>query len=392
MNKQLLIVIITTLMLPTLLFAQYEAIDIAENVSMRADTHINTAVQILEYFSIAESGKKLINLSQYNGNINIQISDMKWRQALDMIALQNKLRTEEGVGFIALKDIEVDSEDRFEQSATAPAGDKSTSIVDTELFELQTEAMNKQVRIKAVAMLADRSYLKNLGIDWSTVLNGKVQINAGFAGATQLTSPLTLSGSGTTTIDGTSVDISTLIRTIESNQKGSILAEPSIVVSSGKAGRIQVGQDISIKTADEAGNTIDTFFSTGIIMDVTPTIVEIEGEDLIVMKLSIERSSGQPSEISTVITKSSSSTELILYDKEEAVIAGLFDTDEVVSRSGIPVLKDLPWWVFGIRYLTGYDSTERKERELIISIKAEVLDNALERLRKSRTAESGAEN
>ncbi len=28
---------------------------------------------------------------------------------------------------------------------------------------------------------------------------------------------------------------------------------------------------------------------------------------------------------------------------------------EPTERVGIPFLKDLPWWVFGIRYLTGSD-------------------------------------
>jgi type IV pilus assembly protein PilQ len=56
----------------------------------------------------------------------------------------------------------------------------------------------------------------------------------------------------------------------------------------------------------------------------------------------------------------------------------------------VPVLKDLPWWVFGIRYLTGYDSKEKKERELIISIQAEIVDSALVRLRKAKALEKAA--
>jgi general secretion pathway protein D len=383
MNKQVILIVVLSLMFCNMLFAQADTDNNNETVSMRADTYINAAAQILEHFSMEESGKKLINLSQYNGSINVQISDMNWRKALELIVLQNALMIEEGIGYIAIKDID---EDR----ALEPEAVEQEVEINPEMLELQKEAQVKQVRIKAVAMLADRSYLKSLGIDWSTVLNGKVTVNAGFSGASQLTSPLTLSGSGTTDIGSNSIDINTLIRTIESDQRGSILAEPSILVSSGKTGRIQVGQDISIKSADEAGNTIDTFFSTGIIMTVTPTIVELEGEDLIMMELAIERSSGQPSAISTVIAKSSSATELILYDQEEAVIAGLFDTDETVVRSGVPILKDLPWWVFGIRYLTGYDSVDKKERELIITIKAEIMDTALERLHRARNQESAA--
>lgn len=378
MHKLIITLVCLSLFAGGWLFAQNNLQYETEKVSMSEQTHINNAVRILEHFSLEEDGKKLINLSSYNSSINIPIKEMQWRKALELIALQNKLLLEEGVGYLALKDTD--------ESIVEAA--QEMEDLDPETKQLVEEALTKQVRIKAVAMLADRSYLKNLGIDWSSVFNGRVSVNAGFAGASQLTSPLTLSGSGTADVGNYSVDINTLIRTIETNQKGSILAEPSILVSSGKTGRIQVGQDISIKTADEAGNTLDTFFSTGIIMDVSPVVVDVNGEDLIMMKLSIERSSGQPSEVSTVITKSTSATELIMYDNEETVIAGLFDTDEITVRSGIPILKDLPWWVFGIRYLTGYNSVERKERELIITINAEIVDSALERLLQSRNTKT----
>ncbi len=368
MHKTHFIICLILMLLASLIYAQEKPAKVSR-ISMKEDTHINEAMQIMEHFSLQENGRKMLNLSKYNGSINIPISNLEWRRALDLILMQNDLKLEEGVGYYAVRDAD------YGVSSPGTPG-------HTEPSEEQKNAEAKQVRIKAVAMLADRSYLKNLGVDWSSVFNGQVTVNAGFAGGSQLVSPFTLSGSGSADIGKYTVDINTLIRTIESNQKGSILAEPSILVTSGKTGNIQVGQDISIKTADEAGNTKDSYYATGIIMNVTPTIVMVDGEELIMMKLSIERSSGQPSAISTVITKSTSSTELILYNREEAVIAGLFDTDETKVRSGVPILKDLPWWVFGLRYLTGYDSYEKRERELIITIRAEILDSALDRLRK----------
>lgn len=351
------------------LSAQTKKIDTVV-LSIHPETHINEAVQILESFVLQELGKKLVNLSGYNGNINVPINAMPWQKALELILLQNNLVQEEQAGFIAIVDPrnpELDSPQKADPKIQ--------------------EAMLKQVRIKAVAMLADRSYLKNLGVDWSTVANGKVTITGSFSGASQLASPFNIGASGNTTIGSHSVDISTLLRTIETDEKGSIIAEPSVLVSSGKTGFIQVGQDISIKTADEAGNTKDTFFSTGIIMTVVPEVIEIEGEELIKLKISIERSSGIPSAVSTIISTSKSNTEVMLYNKEDTLIAGLFDTDETRVRSGIPFLKDLPWWVFGIRYLTGYDSYDKKERELIISIHAEIMDTALDRLRRARAEE-----
>lgn len=371
MYKKELLLWVVSIIFCSVLFAQQVGELNNQKVSLNSNTHVNTAVQILEHFSMAETGKKVINMSSFNSNINVQISDIHWRTALDLIVLRNKLLLEEGAGYFAIKDL------------VQEVGEETSQEL-IEKLNLQKDALSKQIRIKAVAVLADRSYVRNLGVDWSTVANGKVSVNAGFAGASQFVSPLTLSGSGTTNIGKYTVDINTVINAIESDSKGSILAEPTILVSSGKTGHIQVGQDISIKTADEAGNTMDTFFSTGIILDVTPTLVEVDGEDLIILNLSIERSSGQPSAVSTIITKSTSSTELVLYDGEETVIAGLFDTDEVKTRSGIPILKDLPWWVFGIRYLTGYDSYEKKEREFIITLKAEVVDTALKRARQDR--------
>jgi len=38
----------------------------------------------------------------------------------------------------------------------------------------------------------------------------------------------------------------------------------------------------------------------------------------------------------------------ILYDGEERAIGGLYATVDQETREGIPFLKDLPWWFFGI--------------------------------------------
>lgn len=372
MNKTIVLCLLVLCTIVSVLSAQKSSAPTQELVSLNPNIHINEAVQVLENLALRTVGKKILNLSNFNSSIGVPINNLPWEKALELILLQNGLIREDAVGFIAIKNVSVQSkEDKVEKDANA------------------IDPNAKQVRIKAVAMLADRSYLKNLGIDWSTVMNGKVQVNAGFSGATQVTSLMNLSASGSRQIGNYTVDINTLLKTIENDQMGSIIAQPNILVTSGKQGYIQVGQDISIKTADEAGNTKDAFFATGVILDVLPTIIEVNGEELIHMKLSIERSSGVPSAVSTVISKSKSITELILYDGEETAIGGLFDTDETKARSGIPILKDLPWWVFGIRYLTGYDSYDKKERELIITIKAEIVESALQRKLQDAAAKAG---
>jgi len=42
-------------------------------------------------------------------------------------------------------------------------------------------------------------------------------------------------------------------------------------------------------------------------------------------------------------------------------------------------LKDLPWWVFGLKYLFGYETEIYTEREMIVILKAEIINQAEER-------------
>ncbi|HOD54606.1 MAG TPA: type II and III secretion system protein, partial [Candidatus Cloacimonadota bacterium] len=171
-----------------------------------------------------------------------------------------------------------------------------------------------------------------------------------------------------------------LIKVIESNQKGSVIAHPNISVLSGKEGKIQVGQDFSVKTADEAGNISDKFFSTGVILNVKPTVIDNNGTEVVHLVASVEKSSAIPGTVSTIINKNQASTEVYLYNGEETVIGGLYDTEYTKQRFGIPFLKDLPWWVFGIKYLTGYNSYEQHNREMIVILKAEIYDSIEKRM------------
>jgi len=53
--------------------------------------------------------------------------------------------------------------------------------------------------------------------------------------------------------------------------------------------------------------------------------------------------------------KTSTSGSLTLLNGEEVISVGCIPFRTIV-RQGVPLLKDLPWWVFGLRYIFGYDS------------------------------------
>ncbi len=135
---------------------------------------------------------------------------------------------------------------------------------------------------------------------------------------------------------------------------------------------MQVGQDFSIKQRDFAGNVTDQFFSVGTILQVTPQIIEQQDTTFIHLTIEAERSSAQPDPVSTVINKQEATTQSVLVNGESTVIAGLYRTESAEVRRGIPILKDLPPWLFGLRYLFGYNSEDYQMRELVILIQATI--------------------
>ncbi|MDY6915704.1 MAG: hypothetical protein SVM86_05280 [Candidatus Cloacimonadota bacterium] len=337
-------------------FAFLSAQNKTELINLAEDTSLNDALIAIETLAQQHEGKKVYNLTNKSTNIGIPINQINWRKALDLIAIYNNLKVEEQTGAYVVT------------IPKAKAEDEDISI------------HSEQVKISATAFVADHSFLKSLGIDWSTLIDGDVKVNADFRGGSKVAGDLfQLDANNSFTRGGYYVDVNTMLRTIESNQLGKVIASPNVIVASGKKGYIQVGQDFSIKSVDEAGNVIDNFFSTGIILDVTPTIIEENGEKAIHMQAKIERSTANPGELTTIINKSQSSTDLVMYDGEETAIAGLYSEEENKERGGIPIIKDLPWWFFGIRYLAGYDKIQTIKKELVIILKVEIIPSAVQR-------------
>jgi len=352
--KKLLIVLI---FFPILLFPQssyQDSYTSTELITIPRETSFLEAINILGIMSEQYAGKKVINLSDHTGSIGLPVNQLYWLDALNLIVNFNELVIEELPGVFLIK--------TFVEEA------------EIEIDEIKITPDTKQIKISSVFFKADKSLLNSIGIDWSTLYNGEVQASFGFQGASQVSGDLFSSAITTTYEAGAvSIDVNTLFKIIEANQLGTIIAKPTITVLSGKNGFIQVGEDFSVKTVDDAGNITDEFFSTGIILDVTPVILQDDEKEVIYLVSSVEKSSATPGAISTVINKSSSTTEVILYDGEETVIGGIYTIDEVKARTGIPILKDLPWWFFGIRYLTGYNKFEKNVREMIIILKAEIV-------------------
>jgi type IV pilus assembly protein PilQ len=158
-------------------------------------------------------------------------------------------------------------------------------------------------------------------------------------------------------------------------------AEPSIVTLDNRQASIQVGQEIPIRVLDvgtgQGGATASQIpratvqmKQVGIILTVTP---HITNNRQILLLLHAENSDAQlaSSDVGFIFGKQSGDTQLLVGDGETAVIGGLTVTQTTQSKSGIPLLVDLPI----IGRLFGETRTDDEKRDLLILVTPHIIDD-----------------
>jgi len=159
-------------------------------------------------------------------------------------------------------------------------------------------------------------------------------------------------------------------------------AEPSIVTLDNRQASIQVGQEIPIRVLDAGTGNLGgavgaqqpratvQMKQVGIILTVTP---HITNNRQILLLLHAENSDAQlaASDVGFIFGKQSGDTQLLVGDGETAVIGGLTVTQTTQSKSGIPLLVDLPI----IGRLFGNTRTSDEKRDLLILVTPHIIDD-----------------
>jgi general secretion pathway protein D len=341
-------------------------------VTLSAELPLREALDILSAVSASATGKTIMDPAHREQPIGIDIFHRYWRDALEILLARNQLwylETEENF-FVFRPKLGRDGKPLL----IPPGADDPTRVT----------ADTREVKIEAVFFEGDRTTLREFGINWSSLVDGKLFVQTDGTAADELTSSIfsVSAGGNGTTPGGTQVEVEALMRTLESLNKGQIIARPEVTVANRKMGRIQVGQDFSIKSRDYAGNTIEEFYSAGTILEVTPIIVFGDERPYIHLDIHAERSTVTPDPVSTTVNKTQAETEVLLFDGEQTAIGGLYVTKTTTVRKGIPYVKDLPWWMLGLRYLFGYSRDELERSELVILMRAHLVEEASTRFSK----------
>lgn len=338
-----------------------------ELVSFRSDVPYKQALELLNDMSKKFLKKPIIDPSPLTTVINVNVESMYWRDAFELILRTNGMWYSEVADYIQVTAMGAGG------APTTPGG-PVTARADSGAILAKT----REITISAIFLEIDKSRLNESGISFNIFRGRDLNLGVEFAGADRVASNI-FGVTVSPTDPRIAVDIDAALRIFESEQLGEIIARPQVTVRSGVLGRVQIGADFSVKERDFSGNVIDKFYSTGTILEVTPKVYMYGATPLIDLDIKVERSNVQPGTVSTIINKTDARTRLVLMDGEESYVGGLVINEETATREGIPLLKDLPWWVFGLRYVFGYDASRNNRKELVVMIRAELVPTIDER-------------
>ena len=363
-----------------------------ELVSIAPSTPLDKALAAISEVSQKFIGKIIIDTDRRQMPINVDIQGLQWRDALEVICRKNDLWYTEYENYIQLTGAGGTGE-----AGTAGAGQQGKAGVPTaggptgsvDIPREFASFRSREVRIFAVFFEVNLDKVEQVGLNWTFMKStNDYTVTMGSAFADQLISTA-FKVDVTPKLSFANIDV--LAKIFSNYNLGEILSNPQITVRSGEEGRIQVGQDFSIRERDFAGNLIDRFFSAGTIIKIKPQVITEQGVNFIHLNADVERSSVVPGALTTIINKTKATTNVLLLDGEETIIGGLYNNEIDQIRIGVPFLKDLPWWVFGLRYLFGYQSDENIKKELVILLKAELVPTLQERITQ-KTKEEGLFN
>ncbi|MDX1430068.1 MAG: hypothetical protein R3282_07255, partial [Rhodothermales bacterium] len=247
-------------------------------VSMLPSTPFDRFLEFVDPIFQRVTGKQVVDPEGRTGPIGVSIASMHFLDAFELVLQYNGLVYRET--------------DRFFIVEQAPAGEVGAvgagapSVSGTDLLPANKDT--REIQINAILFELNHSKVRSTGLNWSVFLGSTAGGQGGSGGGGGQ------GGGGNRSefflkTDRIFDDVEDYVRApeeipfsdlkqffqfAETQGVGETIAQPQVSVQSGEKGTIQIGSDIPVQVRDFAGNTVTQFFSTGIIIDVTPTLVK----------------------------------------------------------------------------------------------------------------------
>jgi type IV pilus assembly protein PilQ len=175
--------------------------------------------------------------------------------------------------------------------------------------------------------------------------------------------------------DGTILDLE--LSALERENKGEIIARPSITTANQSPAFIEQGTEIPYVSASASGATTVTFKPAVLSLKVTPHITP---DNRVILDLNITQDT-RGDTVKTAIGEAVSintqriGTQVLVSNGETIVLGGIYQQQLIYGVSKVPVLGDIP--LLGWLFRTQKDFTER--RELLIFVTPRIVTEAQDR-------------
>ena len=171
--------------------------------------------------------------------------------------------------------------------------------------------------------------------------------------------------------------LQTTINAYAAKKMLNIISKPKLLILNNKSGNINVGTQVPIITSQVSAADLNsankpsinqniTYKSTGIILNITPTI---NSNNVVTMQISITLSGAQLNDTSSInspiIINRSLQTTAVVHSGDTILLGGLISQNKSKSKSGVPFLKNIPL----IGKIFTSNSTKTTKSELIMLIR-----------------------
>lgn len=371
---------------------------------------IHSALDFLSSYS----GVNIVADPVVEGEVTLQIKNVTWHQALNIIVQTNGLVVVEGENYLRVlpqKDFiaEEMAKAKYEtdkanlgkletkvfyidhararslsvslKDLTSPRGkidvdERTNSLIimdrpdNLEMISVLIDSLDRetpQIRIEAKLLEIDSSSLWELGIDWSAIRGGSSPLEVSQKTTGEISQEIGKFTYGTVR---NSYDLNTAIASLASQNRARILAQPSISTMDNQTAVILMGQEIPLKMFDQAGNVVIKMYQVGTKLVVTP---HITSPTKILMHLLPERSSYSYDPNGVIISTQKAETNVVVSDGQTIVIGGLTNQEKKTSQKGIPILKDIP--LLGIFFR--YTKQETVTNDLVIFVTPHLVEDEM---------------
>jgi pilus assembly protein CpaC len=239
---------------------------------------------------------------------------------------------------------------------------KDAPLSDRSVVAVSSQTVQVEVRIVEFS----RSVLKEAGVDLSSLGPNSHGFSFQSSAASTLTDAFSLALGFGRANQGRGMTLT--LKLLEGNGLARVLAEPTLVATSGQSASFLAGGELPIPVPQGLGTTTIQYKPFGIGLTVTPTVLS---NDRIALKVAPEASDLDYTNALSIdgvpvpaITTRRADTSVELGDGESFIIGGLVSRSTASNASKVPLLGDIP--VIGL--LFKQQSYQMNEKELVIMV------------------------